>query len=119
MTMNSWKSIGASECAPPFITLAIGTGNTFAFGPPKYLNSGMPIASAVGFPRESRISRATISEIMLMLCSGTIQNAPHDRSMVRAVKKEHGLMDRLAQSLGPGSRGGRARRWPFMQNQII
>src|ERR1035437_875855 len=36
MIMNSWKSIGASECAPPLMTLAIGTGRTFAFGPPRY-----------------------------------------------------------------------------------
>ena len=41
MIMNSWKSIGASECAPPLMTLAIGTGSTLAFGPPRYLNSGM------------------------------------------------------------------------------
>ena len=46
MIMNSWKSIGASECAPPLMTLAIGTGSTLAFGPPRYLNSGMPMASA-------------------------------------------------------------------------
>ena len=42
MIMNSWKSIGASECAPPLMTLAIGTGRTLAFGPPRYLNSGWP-----------------------------------------------------------------------------
>jgi hypothetical protein len=49
MIMNSWKSIGASECAPPLMTFAIGTGNTFAFGPPRYLNSGKPIASEAAF----------------------------------------------------------------------
>ena len=37
MIMNSWKSIGASEWAPPFIMFIIGTGRTFALGPPMYL----------------------------------------------------------------------------------
>jgi hypothetical protein len=37
MIMNSWKSIGASECAPPFMMFIIGTGRTLAFGPPRYL----------------------------------------------------------------------------------
>ena len=49
MIMNSWKSIGASECAPPLMTLAIGTGSTFALGPPRYLNSGMPMRFGGGF----------------------------------------------------------------------
>ena len=44
--MNSWMSIGASECAPPFMMFIIGTGNTFAFGPPMYLYSGCPSAAA-------------------------------------------------------------------------
>ena len=29
-----WKSIGASECAPPFIMFIIGTGRFFALVPP-------------------------------------------------------------------------------------
>ncbi len=37
MIMNSWKSIGASECAPPFMMFIIGTGSTLALGPPRYL----------------------------------------------------------------------------------
>jgi len=49
MIMNSWKSIGASECAPPLITLAIGTGSTLALTPPRYLNNGMPNASEAAF----------------------------------------------------------------------
>src|ERR1019366_8446770 len=49
MIMNSWKSIGASECAPPLMTLAIGTGRTLALGPPRYLNSGWPRAAAAAF----------------------------------------------------------------------
>ena len=32
MIMNSWKSIGASACAPPLMMFIIGTGRTFAFG---------------------------------------------------------------------------------------
>ncbi len=47
--MNSWKSIGASECAPPLMTFAIGTGSTFAFGPPRYLNSGWSERGGGGF----------------------------------------------------------------------
>jgi hypothetical protein len=35
MIMNSWKSIGASECAPPLMMLAIGMGRVFALGPPR------------------------------------------------------------------------------------
>ena len=30
--MNSWKSIGASECAPPLMTLAIGHGQDLGVG---------------------------------------------------------------------------------------
>jgi hypothetical protein len=37
MTMNSWKSIGASECAPPLTMFIMGTGSTLALGPPRYL----------------------------------------------------------------------------------
>src|ERR1700720_2175900 len=55
--MNSWKSIGASECAPPLMTLAIGTGSTFAFGPPRYLKRGMPMASAAAFAFASDTAR--------------------------------------------------------------
>src|SRR5260370_2113062 len=33
LIMNSWKSIGASEWAPPFITLAMGTGRTHSDAP--------------------------------------------------------------------------------------
>ena len=35
MIMNSWKSMGASECAPPFMMFIIGTGSTLALGPPR------------------------------------------------------------------------------------
>ena len=35
--MNSWKSMGASEWAPPFMMFMSGTGRTLAFGPPRYL----------------------------------------------------------------------------------
>ena len=37
MIMNSWKSIGASECAPPLRMFIIGTGSTLAFGPAEVL----------------------------------------------------------------------------------
>jgi hypothetical protein len=30
MIMNSWMSIGASECAPPFMMFIMGTGSTLA-----------------------------------------------------------------------------------------
>ena len=51
MIMNSWKSIGASECAPPFRMFIIGTGKTRASGPPRYRNSG-------DFPRPRRHGRS-------------------------------------------------------------
>ena len=35
MTMNSWKSIGLSACAPPLTMFIIGTGRMWAFGPPR------------------------------------------------------------------------------------
>ena len=44
--MNSWKSIGASECAPPLMMFIIGTGSTLAFGPPRYLKSGADRSAA-------------------------------------------------------------------------
>ena len=34
ITMNSWKSIGLSACAPPLMMFIIGTGNRFAETPP-------------------------------------------------------------------------------------
>ena len=37
MTMNSWKSMGASEWAPPLTMFIMGTGSTLALGPPRYL----------------------------------------------------------------------------------
>jgi hypothetical protein len=35
MIMNSWKSIGASECAPPLRMFIIGTGKVTAELPPR------------------------------------------------------------------------------------
>jgi hypothetical protein len=35
MIMNSWMSTLLSACAPPFNTFIIGTGSSFAFGPPR------------------------------------------------------------------------------------
>ena len=49
MIMNSWKSMGASECAPPLMTFIIGTGSTLAFGPPRYLKSGTSSAAAAAW----------------------------------------------------------------------
>ena len=34
MTMNSWKSIGLSACAPPLRMFIIGTGSSVAPTPP-------------------------------------------------------------------------------------
>ena len=34
MIMNSWKSIELSACTPPLTTFIIGTGSTWALGPP-------------------------------------------------------------------------------------
>ena len=34
ITMNSCRSIVLSACTPPFTTFIIGTGSTWAFGPP-------------------------------------------------------------------------------------
>jgi hypothetical protein len=33
--MNSWMSTLESACAPPFRMFIIGTGSTWAFGPPQ------------------------------------------------------------------------------------
>jgi hypothetical protein len=34
MTMNSWKSIALSACAPPLMTFIMGSGSTQAPTPP-------------------------------------------------------------------------------------
>ena len=57
MTMNSWKSTGASECAPPLTMFIIGTGSTLAFGPPRYLNSGWPTCAAAARAFASETAR--------------------------------------------------------------
>ncbi len=44
--MNSWKSIGASECAPPLMMFIIGTGNCLALNPPRYWYNSNPSKSA-------------------------------------------------------------------------
>ena len=36
MIMNSWKSTVLSAWTPPLSTFIIGTGSTWAFGPPTY-----------------------------------------------------------------------------------
>ncbi|OQB90499.1 MAG: hypothetical protein BWX84_01870 [Verrucomicrobia bacterium ADurb.Bin118] len=61
MIMNSWKSIGASEWAPPLMTLAIGTGSTLAFGPPKYLKSGWPRQDAAALAVASETARMALA----------------------------------------------------------
>ena len=78
MIMNSWKSIGASECAPPLMTLAIGTGSTLAFGPPRYLNSGRPSASAAALALASETAR------MALAPSLDLVSVPSSLSMVRS-----------------------------------
>ena len=44
--MNSWMSTFESACAPPLRMFIIGTGRTWAFGPPRYLKSCKPAESA-------------------------------------------------------------------------
>ena len=52
--MNSWMSTPVSAWAPPLRMFIIGTGRTWAFGPPTYRNSGSSADSAA--------ARATASE---------------------------------------------------------
>ena len=59
--MNSWKSIGASECAPPFRMFIIGTGSTLAFGPPRYLKSGCAICVAAAWAVASETARSAFA----------------------------------------------------------
>ena len=61
MIMNSWKSMGASEWAPPLMTLAIGTGSTLALGPPRYLKRGIPSASAAALALASETARMALA----------------------------------------------------------
>ena len=49
ITMNSWKSTLLSACLPPLRMLAIGSGRTFARGPPRYAYKGRPLDSAAAF----------------------------------------------------------------------
>src|SRR6266568_3161323 len=76
--MNSWKSIGASECAPPLMTLAIGTGRTLAFGPPRYLNRGWPTAAAAALALASDTAR------MALAPSLDLVSVPSSSSMMRS-----------------------------------
>ena len=78
MTMNSWKSIGASEWAPPLITFAIGTGSTLALGPPRYLNSGMPRAS------DAALAVARDTARMALAPSLDLVSVPSRSSMMRS-----------------------------------
>ena len=48
-TMNSWTSTAESACDPPFKIFIIGTGNSLAFTPPKYLYKGIPNWLAAAF----------------------------------------------------------------------
>ena len=67
MIMNSWKSIGASECAPPLMTFIIGTGSTLAFGPPRYLKSGWPRAAAAAWAVASETPRMAFAPSFFLL----------------------------------------------------
>ena len=49
ITINSWKSILLSACAPPFKIFIIGMGKIFAFVPPMYLYKGRLASSAAAF----------------------------------------------------------------------
>ena len=74
--MNSWTSTAESAWDPPFKIFIIGTGNSFALTPPKYLYKGIPnwfaaalatanetpsIAFAPNFPLLGVPSRAIIA----------------------------------------------------------
>ena len=58
-TMNSWKSIVFSACAPPLITFIIGTGRTFASRLPRPIQrkSETPASAAAAFAVASETPR--------------------------------------------------------------
>ena len=53
--MNSWTSTAESAWDPPFKMFIIGTGNSLAFTPPKYLYKGIPnwLAAALATANET------------------------------------------------------------------
>ena len=76
MTMNSWKSIGASEWAPPLMTLAMGTGSTLALGPPRYLKRGWPSVAAAALALASETARMALAPSLALV------SVPSSSSMV-------------------------------------
>ena len=109
MIMNSWKSIGASECAPPLMTLAIGTGRTLAFGPPMYLNSGWPRQLAAALALASETARMALAPSLdlvsvpssLSIVASTVSwssaSTPTERGGDLGVHVRDGLADALAE----------------------
>ena len=87
MIMNSWKSIGASEWAPPLMTLAMGTGRTLALGPPRYLKSGRPSASAAALALARETARMALAP-ELGLGLGAVQ-IEHDAVNGQLVERVH------------------------------
>ena len=59
--------MGASECAPPLMTFIIGTGKTLAFGPPRYLKSGMSSASAAAWAAARETPRMAFAPSFFLL----------------------------------------------------
>ena len=53
-TMNSWRSIELSACAPPLITFIIGTGSVVASSPPRQRKSGRLRPQPPLWPRRAR-----------------------------------------------------------------
>ena len=84
--MNSWKSIGASECAPPLRMFIIGTGSTLAFGPPRYLKSGWPSCVGGGLRRGERDGEDGVrAELGFVRRAVERDHRPVDRHLVERV----------------------------------
>ena len=79
MIMNSWKSIGASEWAPPFMMFIMGTGSTFAFGPPMIPVKGRSQRGGGGLGRGERDAQDGVG--------------PQVRLRLRAVERDHRRVD--------------------------
>jgi hypothetical protein len=60
------------------MTLAIGTGRTFAFGPPRYLKSGRPTAAAAALAFASETARIALAP------SFDLVSVPSVSSMMRS-----------------------------------
>ena len=86
MIMNSWKSIGASEWAPPLMTLAIGTGSTLALGPPRYLIKRQLQGFRRGLGSRQRDGEDGIgAELGLGLCAVQLEHGPVHGQLVERI----------------------------------